>query len=61
MTRVGADEFGEVLADGVVVQLEVLGELHHVDRASGIDEVTEDAMAGRVAERPSLLLQGRHQ
>ncbi|MEI2699741.1 MAG: uroporphyrinogen-III synthase [Microthrixaceae bacterium] len=56
----GPDQLGEVLADGVVVQAEVIGQFGDTDRCVGVGEVLEDRMAGRVAERPSLDLQRRH-
>jgi len=45
----GVDQFGEMLADGVVIEREVPGELRHIHRLVGVGEVAEDAMAGVIA------------
>ena len=43
-----------------MVEPEALGELGHADGLARLDDVPEDGVAGRVAERPGLLLQRAH-
>jgi len=45
----GVDELGEVLADRVVVQPEVVRELCHIDRLAGVGQVPKHGMAGGIA------------
>ena len=49
-------EYGQVLADGVVVETDERGELGDTDRSSGICDVPEDPMARRIAECPGFPL-----
>ncbi len=53
-------ELGDVLTHGVVVEADASGELGDVDGVGRFRDVPEDAVAGRVTEGPSLLLQRRH-
>ena len=55
------DELGEMLTDGIVVELEMLRELADVDGGIGVGEVAEDLVTGRIPERPRLLLQRRRE
>ena len=48
-----------MLADGVVVKPEVLGQFGHVDRSAGVGDVPKQLVAARVTERPSLPLEHR--
>src|SRR5215212_6021724 len=53
-------ELGQVLTDGVVVELEVRGELGDTNRTIRVGDVLVDGVAGRIAECPGLLLQCLH-
>lgn len=54
--QLGPHQLGEVLADSVVVQAEVIGQLRDADRHICVDQVLKDGMAGGVAERACLHL-----
>jgi hypothetical protein len=54
-------EFGQVLADCVVVELEVLGKLGDPGESLRVGQVPVDGVSRGVAESASLLLQSRHQ
>ncbi len=53
------DQLGEVLANGVVVEPEMGGELCDVDRTVRVCKVAEDAVPGGVTESLRLLLEAR--
>ena len=54
------DELGEVLTDCVVVKPEVSGQFDHVDRTTGVDDVAEQLVPGRVTQGSRLGLQHTH-
>jgi hypothetical protein len=58
--QIGVDQLGQMLADGVVVQTKVRGELGDVDGSARVGDVSEDGVARRVAKCSGLLLERRH-
>src|SRR5690606_22997988 len=55
----GGDELGHVLADGVVVEPDVLVDLGDADGPARVRDEPEDGVARRVAERTGLFLERR--
>ncbi len=49
-------EHGQVLANSVVIELHIRGQLGYSDGSLAVDDIAEQAVASRIAEGPGLAL-----
>jgi hypothetical protein len=54
--KFGVLQYSQVLAYGVVVEMDEVSQFAHADRSFGMGDVAEQPVAGRVPESPCLVL-----